>query len=604
MYIVSIVRLTAPSLLPSIPSAMTSQVIRDIANYLSDNLDYVMPAHENDADIRKVMVLDLPVDVLAMIFELCVPDTRFSQVCTSWRSLAVNSPFLWTSIDFLRSSSWTVSGIERMRRAQDSLLDVEFSEQLMLCQRIPLGPCIDAYLLKSSNVRTLKLRCYNVSTAECIVRNHCPTPPGLEEMQILVGFLEEEQFEFENSAAESDNRYMLELGSDLFGGGAPRLRKLTLHQVYIDPSWPPYAHLHTFQILCSDVGDCRMGAQKILALLEAMPLLEIFHGAYLVDQGDLNTTVTAKIKLSCLRQFELDDPVPCVTVLLQHLCFPSDTVLTVECAHIPQEPEAADVHDLLRALSPHLAANRDRFLRSTVAFEYDHIGSRFRAADLSDSPPWIEFYFKIDVCRLPTIFQAHLPLDEVKALRVPSWRDIWTAPYPFSRDMWSAILAGMPQVQNILLQDIHAPVLCEVLTISSQQQQQQLCPLLRQLGLTEGYDLSSISDSGRTLLDLLANTINARRELGIPVEAIQLDNTTLEDARVVCIELSTRGVSLEIVGDEGEEVDSDGSDGRVHKGEGEESGNEEGEEEELSVEEMTLDWWGYIARRQLLQVRK
>jgi hypothetical protein len=522
-----------------------------------------------------------------MIFALCTPDTRFSQVCAAWRTLAINTPCLWTTINF--GSSWALPALECLRRAQDSLLAVRFGEQFMLRNHLdPLGPCLDAYVAKSSHVRTLEINCYNVRTAEHILRRHAPAPPELVELHIRVHCLDNSECSFDNSAAElaeEDEPSALALGPDLFGGAAPRLRTLFLTQVTIDPSWPPYSHLRD---VCIEGGS--ISAETALRLFAAMPLLEDFYAHRLIDGEDLDVATTERIKLPRLRKCEIQDyHVPCVAAVLRHLSLPPDVILTVRCTS--GQAEEAQVHDLLHALSPHLAASRGRFAASAIEIEVDYFGSHLRAADSPDETPWITFCFDMDVSLLASTFRAHLPFDGVKRLHVPSERETYT----LGREAWETILPSMPHIESVLVHEAHAPTLCEALIASSSEALP--CPRLRQLALAPFYDVHKTLESGCTLLELIADAMGVRRNLGVPITTLQLEETRMDDARAICVELSQRGIDLEIIEDDVDEcVDEDVVD------EGGE--NEEDEGEEFDVQEFLRGLHDDVPRRRLLKAHR
>jgi hypothetical protein len=517
-------------------------------------------AETDTDDFKAARVLSLQDDILVMIFELCLPDTRFSQVCVAWRVLAIGTPCLWTSIDFFRSEL-TVSGIERLHRVRDSIFDVEFCEQFMIGQGVPVGPCIDAYTAKSSNVRKLSVRCCNARTAARIFRSHKP-PLELEELDIRANYIENSEYSFDNSAAEPDDPIPLEFGPDLFDGSAPRLHKLMLYEVYIDPSWPPYSQLRACHIKVVSY-DCKIGVRKLLSLFDAMPLLEDFAAERIVDEEGLMTTTPKKVSLSRVREFFLEDHVPCLAAVFGHLSFPPTAVLSIINAY--QEVEPTEAHGLLQAVSPHLANNRERFLASTAVIEVDFSQSYFTAKDHNSDKCWIKFCLCMDASLFVTTFSAHLPLDGMRHLQVP--RDLW-APTPLGRQAWDTIFASMPQIESVVVNEVHVPNLCEALATSS-----PVCPLLHRLELLQYSHMHMLEtmDSGYTMLDLIADTMKARRDLGVPIRDLLLEHVQMEDARALCDELFARGLEFQVVEDDEE------AEGELEGWEEEWSDDEDGE---------------------------
>jgi hypothetical protein len=522
-----------------IEKTMASKVVYAIRHLSSLRIDkeYIQDVLPVNKSYLTARVLSLPDDVIVTIFELCVPDTRFSQVCAAWRTLAVSNPCLWTTINF--GGSWALHVLECLRRAQDCLLDIEFGQQYMWRNMLPLGPCLDAYLAKASRVRTLKINCYNLPFAEHILRSHISAPPALEELQVRVHYLENSEASFDNSAAEAeeDEPRTLALGPDLLGGAAPRLRTLLLEAVTIDPSWLPCSQL---RVLC--ISDGQMSADSALRLLAATPLLEHLSIYRITDEDDVEVTTTQKPELSHLRKFDIYDSILCIATIIQHLIVPSSTILSVVCRCMP--PEEAEVHDLLHTLSPHLDANRERFLASAVELEGNYGGWHLRATDDTDEAPWIEFCFELDVGLLATTFGAYMPLSGVKTLQVPS--DFHA--FALDQKAWGAVLASMPQVESVLTHEVHAPFLCEALITSSLEAPP--CPRLRQLTLTLLYGMHKTLEYSRTLLDLVADAMRVRRDLGVPITTLQLKKTRMDDVHAICAELSERGIEVEVLEDD------------------------------------------------------
>jgi hypothetical protein len=148
----------------------------------------------------------------------------------------------------------------------------------------------------------------------------------------------------------------------------------------------------------------------------------------------------------------------------------------------------------------------------------------------------------------------------------------------------------MPHIESVLVHEAHAPTLCEALIASSSEALP--CPQLRQLALAPLYDAHKTLESGRMLLGLIAEAMRVRRDLGVPVTTLQLEETRIDDARAICAELSARGVDLEIVeDDEGEGV-----------GEGGE--NEEDKDGEFDVQELLRGLRDDMPRRRLLKAHE
>ena len=301
----------------------------NIEESLDDERDYLP---ENGTTIFPPPISRLPDELLILIFTQCITAQHeilchypiylsFSQVCRDWRTLALNTPMLWTRPDF----RWPLWAKEMLQRSQDAPLDIKY--------RVPSGsPCPDPEsqgaiveaLSNISRVANLSLRLIPAFDEWQPLDSLEKPAPILHTLSIRF---------YAHSALEEDP-----FPEQVLGGHAPSLRKLTIEGCHFGRTYPLMKNLTFLSLrthdrpLQSPCSLCPTTAQ-MREILSSMPDLQVLRLHNTVPFHDPAATSydSSPIKLSRLRSVELASPVSNCTNLLSMITFPASAEIRLFC---------------------------------------------------------------------------------------------------------------------------------------------------------------------------------------------------------------------------------------------------------------------------------
>jgi hypothetical protein len=336
----------------------------------------------------------------------------------------------------------------------------------------------------------------------------------------------EDQFPYDRFPDEAEDFVP---GANLFLGTVPRLRKLVLQGVFIDPAWPPLAQLRTLNLEYSMYARGHViTLDAFLQLLARMPLLEeLLTEKALVEPADssidLDLPPPTGVTLHRLRELTLDEDAPIFLALLRALSFPP-----LERLHITIRAEtdkfletAARFGSLLR---PHVDAVATRLARS-------HVGLLllWPALVVHDGPlmplrdAWLNISFghpRDPYASLIAAVPFFVPMDSIMHLEVPC--KAWQYGFPddpfLSVVHWETLLAQLPNLQTLSARAEHG---CTVVDALSGPRAHALCPALHTLTLRV-VPLRRRVNGARSLLEALPGLVFARQQLGRPLAVLRL----------------------------------------------------------------------------------
>lgn len=268
--------------------------------------------------------LRLPVELLSEIFILNAttlhPDDlswlHVASVCQYWRSVAINTPRLWTRISF-KAEPWVTLLLERSKT-------MPLTVQLDLCARQFDYRCSGFGLVGKSMHRVRRL---TIDSGEMRGTVHMLWRLMTYPAPLL------ESFVFYNppptrSAAISHV-------PSLFGNECPSLKRVELHRCTWCWATSLFTHTVTHLTLNGQDVPMRTTVDDILGALDRMPNLESLNLIQITPdipwffvpasaQGHL-------VRLPRLKSLTIDALALSCAILLYHICFPSDTRLILRC---------------------------------------------------------------------------------------------------------------------------------------------------------------------------------------------------------------------------------------------------------------------------------
>jgi hypothetical protein len=486
---------------------------------------------------RQPAVPRLPDDILLNVFGLCMPNLAFSHVCRAWRALALDTPSLWTTIDFRRDGP--SRALEQLRRSRDAPLLVTFAGDRKRSTPHAMDSHVSAYLARLPSIRALTFDGADIRDVERLSWHKDPAP-ALELFSISFSAL---------LAKESHvipPCIILDAGTHLFGGRARCLRELLLEDCHIVPVWHPYTNLRALTL------NFRMsksiGLNRVLAVLSAAPMLERLHSHYIVtdssDDLDLgNFSATRPLELKYLKQWTISEYIPFLAELLPCLRLPSLTMLAVTG---PCDDLTKDLRQLLDGLATELLRMQNRFSASFVSLSADHTPGVYVSAQDGGPEPWltIELEFEERFLDFYIVACRYLPFESVTRLEMPGNAEFDFSSNVVSGSTWHAVLDRMPALELLRSRGMPALELCGTLL-----EYPDLCPRLRDLSFVDVQLPRSSGNDGTTLLERIAQVISSRRVRGSPLARFGVHEMLPRKAVALRHALDARGIHADLGSD-------------------------------------------------------
>ena len=342
----------------------------------NDRMEVALPrSSPNEPAIHKLVD-----DILEYIFLLNAtpPDHELeaehattlasSQVCTRWRTIALNCYTIWSLIiDYHRHSLKWIETL--LVRSNPSSLD--------------FGSRISSVYLEDGGQDVLelvfnyihRLRIFNlqvpVSTWELVCSRFLQLPaPNLEFVRVF----------FIDITGNSG----LTLAHPLFDNHAPNLQILGLHQCTIDFTSPVLTSLTELYVHLSE-GNTRPTTLDWLNILGGMPSLQWMRLFHAISSGSLNDSdIFPFIHLGALDMLSLDGPFHECVILVKHLITPPRCGLRLRCDHAQLGFDQRQLWAIIEKKIDSWPTNAsNRHLIATV--RYDFVGIR---NILEDNPAW------------------------------------------------------------------------------------------------------------------------------------------------------------------------------------------------------------------------
>ncbi|KAH9938729.1 uncharacterized protein B0H18DRAFT_968470 [Fomitopsis serialis] len=261
-------------------------------------------------------VLRLPVELLSEIFVLNVAthspeDLRWTQVayvCQYWRSVALQTPRLWTCINF-KTEPWVALQLERSKT-------MPLVAHVDLRARQFASKCEGFGLLARSmgRVRQLSISSGEMRGTVHKLWRHMTYPAPLLE-----------SFVFHNPS-QSRAGPTSHVPTQLFRGECPSLKYVELRQCTWCWATTLFTHTVTHLTLDGATSKCR---------LELMPNLEWLDLDHITPEVPWffipNVDVGQFVHLPCLKFLRIDALALNCAILLYHISFPMDTQLVLYC---------------------------------------------------------------------------------------------------------------------------------------------------------------------------------------------------------------------------------------------------------------------------------
>jgi F-box-like len=256
-----------------------------------------------------------------------------THVCQYWRQVALDDSSLWARI--LGSSPKAEWVAETLIRAHNAPLFVDLVGT-------PSTETLALFPPHISHTRELRLRNLSLLHAENM-RDICGLDaPELEDFELGVSIAS--PFSFDEIA-----------GNTFFNGSTPKLRTLTLSQVYIPWSLIPRGQLTQLKIIlfrgipfANPLPD---DLDQLVDLLISSPQLEVLAIEFCLPAMLSQVSSEEPIRLPRLSRLFLAGSTSRVTNMLKRLMIPSAATLSLHC--IPETPPTHNDHLILPPVAAH-----------------------------------------------------------------------------------------------------------------------------------------------------------------------------------------------------------------------------------------------------------
>jgi hypothetical protein len=328
--------------------------IRDIDQMLGD-IDMIVETFghfKSDLQSHRNQLLpvnSLPDEILVRIFNMVGLNSAngpedvgpchlaFSQVCHSWREIALTTPSLWTSPVF----GWSAeASIEFVRRAHQMPLYVS----LQVGTRHEHAEILRYILTHDSLLRELSITGDITCISELL---ECESEPQPHLTTLKLG-----SFSPTDEPPPSV--------SQMFQGNAPMLASVHVSGCSID--WhSSLLNSVTELIIDFEKTHWRMDLSNVLATLEHAPVLKSVYFKNAFSRRSFSQDLSlpnGPLRPACLRKIYLQDDVLCMVILLQHLILHPTSQISLNASH-DRKPTDHGLDEMFAYMGtcPHLGQN-------------------------------------------------------------------------------------------------------------------------------------------------------------------------------------------------------------------------------------------------------
>lgn len=286
-----------------------------------------------------------------------------THVCQRWRQVALDDSSLWARISgYSASAEWIA---ETLVRARNAPLAIDLAGT-------PLPEILAVFPRHISQTRELRLRSLSQLHSQSIREICALEAPELEDFEL--GLSVASPFHFGEI-----------VGKTLFKGRTPKLRTLSLAQLYIPWSLIPRGQLTQLKVVIyrgESVADLSPGdLGQLFDLLINSPQLEILAMEFCLPKMLSQVSHGEPIHLPHLSRLSLGGPTSRVTNLLKRLTIPPSATLHLRC--ISEISPAYNDHVILPLVASHFHGS------APVEFKSLRVTSSGRLIDVaaSVSPP-------------------------------------------------------------------------------------------------------------------------------------------------------------------------------------------------------------------------
>jgi hypothetical protein len=460
-----------------------------------------------------------------------MPDFTFSHVCRPWRALALDTPSLWTTIDFCRDGP--DRALEQLRRSRDGPLVVTYAGDKRRT-REAMDAHVNAYLSRLPSIRALTFDCIDIRDVDRLSWHKDPAP-ALESLSISLSAVWKSEY--------PPFRTHLDAWDNLFGGRAPCLRKLLLEDCCINHAWHPYTHLRALTLISRLATGA--GLSHILSVLSATPVLERLYSYNMIDGGKLDLHDSSPVKpleLKHLRQWTITEDVPSLLALLPCLRLPSLTTLAV----MGESRHSSSAQQLLKGLATEFSRIQERFSASLMSLNFDDDEPRAYILARNGSPkPWLSIGTQAKLLDLYIPAGFCLPFNNVTRFEMPGNVELGFSSGAVSAITCYSVLMFLPALEVLRSRGLHALELCETLL-----KHPNLCLRLRNLSFVPVQLPRGSADDGPTLLSRIVEVISSHRVKGSPLARFGLHEMLPEAAVALRRALNAREIHAELQSDD------------------------------------------------------
>lgn len=481
----------------------------------------------------------LPVELLAHIFTLLADQPyhesrpyaspiALSQVCRSWRTIAEQTPQLWSSMPLARGLDWTQRALQY---SQNTSLDVRISS-FGIKNPEKYKQAVQLTLEQLPRIRSLDV------TLDEIVDGVLSEVPTLLRSRPASALKE---LEYRISGYRRDNSG--DLNGDLFTGACPeQLRSANIRDITVRPDCPIFRSQLT--TLCLNSCSVWATVDDMMRTLKGLPMLEnltwIMHEevALQMDERDRVETEPRSVRLPHLKTLELQDEIAIPLSIFTCLDIPPSTSILIHGlleTVIWQETMDVALVRLDETLGAHLRVTigEDSFTTLTLT---EFAGSNesgysavFEEPSLSSSPK----KFMLGFCFLSD------RVDEYNELlsRTLSWGSGYRAirqvvmcyDLEFLRHAvsWKLLLERLPSVE-----ELHVREGAGIALLSTIAEHSGCAPALRKIVIRDAHGLADVD------IDKVVSSLDARSAAGLPRVSLSLVKCDMTEDQIEVLEQS------------------------------------------------------------------
>ncbi|KAG6885434.1 hypothetical protein C0993_001751 [Termitomyces sp. T159_Od127] len=425
----------------------------------------------------------LPDELLARIFTWNlsmqrkdgeVPWIRVAAVCTSWRRVALNCPQLWSFIRH-RRTSWITEVL--LPRSGDVPLHINVT----LFRRVTWEGLRKA-LEEMHRIRELAFTDKYVAPVRIDKLLSGLTDPA----PIL------ESFRVDTGSRQNIHR----LPDNLFGGFAPKLRKLKLKSCIMPTSSPLLSGI-TILVL-EDLDTC-LSFSKLVTLLRGTPNVETLKlkraCKFTLRSGKIvRPSPKVTVELSHLRRLVMRETVIGCGIFLSHICHAS------RLARLEIEPHECDANEA-QVLGHQLAARMSSVSHLTV-LSRGKLEIYGQWEEKNKPPTDLEFYIQLPGLSdyrsdATKVILSILPLANIRSLRTTC---------KLALDFWLERFADMTYLNTICVESYPAELIEELVTGISKSELRAMLTRTDPRERAEAGLASHIGDDGSVSGDQIAST--------------------------------------------------------------------------------------------------